>query len=213
MACLKYMIAEIRSKKRFKRRVKLLDGHLIDLHQNTYRFGLDEEDGFLEGSKGELFIGAEKRDAYIVSVSATTPRLLLLSLDKNMGDVIEECELLQDDGFFYEALLARYEVETGEKKHTSLKKVEADFSFADRVLANQYQEITDVISVNTGDLNSYQHSFLPKAAGHDISFLWGPPGTGKTKCLGALVAAFYQAGEKSAIVSNTNKRWIRFFSN
>ena len=73
------MIAEIRSKKRFKRRVRLLDGHLIDLHQNTYRFSLDEEDGFLEGSKGELFIGAEKRDAYIVSVSATTPRLLLIS--------------------------------------------------------------------------------------------------------------------------------------
>ena len=55
-----------------------------------------------------------------------------------------------------------------------MKKVEADFSFADRVLTNQYQEITDVISVNTGDLNSYQHSFLLKAARHDISFLWGP---------------------------------------
>ena len=85
-----------------------------------------------------------------------------------------------------------------------MKKVEGLF-LADRVLTNQYQEITDVISVNTGDLNSYQHSFLLKAARHDISFLWGPPGTGKTKCLGALVAAFYQAGEKSAVVSNTNK--------
>ena len=205
MVCLKHMISEIRAKRRFKTRIKLLDGHLVDFHENTYRFSLDEDETFFEGARVDVFIGDREIRGSIVSVSSAVPRFVLLSLDKNMGEVIEECELQQDDASFYEALLARYEVETGTESHQSVKKVEADFKFADRVLFNDAKKLDHSITINPSDLNSDQHSFLKKALDYDISYLWGPPGTGKTKCLGALIAGFYKEKERSAIVSNTNQ--------
>jgi len=205
MACLKHMISDIRAKRRFKTRIKLINGHLVDFHENTYRFSLDEDETFFEGARVEVFIEKQMIIGSIVSVSTAVPRFVLLSLDKNVGEVIEECELQQDDASFYEALLARYEVETDTEQHKSVKKVEADFKFADRVLVNDGQKLKHSIAINPGDLNSDQHSFLKKALDYDISYLWGPPGTGKTKCLGALISGFYKEKERSAIVSNTNQ--------
>jgi hypothetical protein len=44
-----------------------------------------------------------------------------------------------------------------------------------------------------------------KLPGHDISFLWGPPGTGKTYCLGQMIAAqLVQRSERILLVSSTN---------
>jgi hypothetical protein len=44
-----------------------------------------------------------------------------------------------------------------------------------------------------------------KLPGHDISFLWGPPGTGKTHCLGRMIAAqLVQRSERILLVSSTN---------
>ena len=40
---------------------------------------------------------------------------------------------------------------------------------------------------------------------NSISFLWGPPGTGKTQTLGAGLTYFYDNEERSLITSNTNK--------
>ncbi len=205
MVCLKHMISDIRAKRRFKTRIKLIDGHLIDFHENIYRFALDEDETFFEGARLEVFIEEQMIIGSIVSVSTAVPRFVLLSLDKNVGEAIEECELQQDDASFYEALLARYEVETDTVRHQSVKKVEADFKFADRVIVNDPKKLKHSIEINPGDLNSEQHSFLNKALNYDISYLWGPPGTGKTKCLGALIAGFYEGEERSAIVSNTNQ--------
>ena len=128
-----------------------------------------------------------------------------MALDRDLEETIDECQVQQDDSSFLVSLLARYEVETGEKDHKSIKKVKADFKFADRVIVNEAKRIRHAISVPPSELNSDQYSFVETALSHDISYLWGPPGTGKTKCLGTIIAGFYEVKERSAIVSNTNQ--------
>ena len=59
--------------------------------------------------------------------------------------------------------------------------------------------------VNFLKANGGQRSFVEKAIKHSVSFLWGPPGTGKTQTLGALVSGFYAKDERTLICSNTNQ--------
>lgn len=205
IACLRHMTEETRKKKRFKTRITLLNGRRVDIHRNTYAFALDAEEDVFEDPGVDVHINGIHVPGSIVSITASLPRTLLLALGQDFGESIEECHLQQDNISFLEKLLARYEVETGAKSHGSLRKVEADFSFADRVLLNKPKMLSHKVTIDPGDLNSDQHSFVATALSRDIAYLWGPPGTGKTKCLGALVSGLYEEEERSAIVSNTNK--------
>ncbi len=45
---------------------------------------------------------------------------------------------------------------------------------------------------------------LRKCSGSEVTFLWGPPGTGKTYSIAALVAIFAAANETSLVVSHTH---------
>lgn len=53
-------------------------------------------------------------------------------------------------------------------------------------------------------LNRQQNDARATAASHPVSFLWGPPGTGKTTTLGAIVTDYAQAGQRVLLLSNTN---------
>ncbi len=45
---------------------------------------------------------------------------------------------------------------------------------------------------------------LRRCVGSDLTFLWGPPGTGKTFSIAALVATFAEVGETSLVLSHTH---------
>ena len=53
-------------------------------------------------------------------------------------------------------------------------------------------------------LNPLQSDALRIAATSSVTYIWGPPGTGKTVTMGSLVAALASLGQKVLLVSNTN---------
>ncbi|MCS6803408.1 MAG: AAA domain-containing protein [Dehalococcoidia bacterium] len=59
--------------------------------------------------------------------------------------------------------------------------------------------------VNQGlKANEDQTRALRRSLGSDTTFIWGPPGTGKTYTLALIVEAHYRAGRSVLLVSNTN---------
>ena len=54
------------------------------------------------------------------------------------------------------------------------------------------------------DLNPSQLHAVETSLGSDVCILWGPPGTGKTKTLAALVHEFVLAGKTVLVTSHTN---------
>ena len=42
------------------------------------------------------------------------------------------------------------------------------------------------------------------AIGRNITYIWGPPGTGKTKAIGKIIEELYRSGRTALIVSHTN---------
>lgn len=55
----------------------------------------------------------------------------------------------------------------------------------------------------SGELNASQWKALERLLGSDVHFVWGPPGTGKTRLLGHAVAELAEAG-KVLVVTTTN---------
>ena len=53
-------------------------------------------------------------------------------------------------------------------------------------------------------LTQDQRRAVETCISRDISFVWGPPGTGKTRTLGALIAHYFRQNKRVLVVSNTN---------
>ena len=58
--------------------------------------------------------------------------------------------------------------------------------------------------VNDKPLLKGQDTALKHALEHPITFVWGPPGTGKTKTLSDMVIAFLKQGKRVLMVSQSN---------
>lgn len=62
----------------------------------------------------------------------------------------------------------------------------------------------DLLAGVTDTPNAEQVEAIRKALGSDVTYLWGPPGTGKTTTVACIVEGFYRQGYSVLIVSNTN---------
>jgi DNA replication ATP-dependent helicase Dna2 len=54
------------------------------------------------------------------------------------------------------------------------------------------------------DLNTSQKEAIEKALNQKVTFFWGPPGTGKTKTMGALAASLIQSGKRVLLTALSN---------
>ena len=207
VACLKVLVDEEEKQHQRIKQTLLVNGEKIDANQSIYSFIVDNDLEIIEGSRVKIHLKQKFYEGYIVSISNLTPRVLWLKTETDLGERIAECKITEDISTLHKALLARYEKELDLPSSNTkwLKKIGSDFAFADRVLINKFKKIPFKDPINADGLNSDQYEFISKALEHDISFLWGPPGTGKTKCMSGLISIFYDIPERTIIGSNTNQ--------
>jgi hypothetical protein len=127
--------------------------------------------------------------------------VLVLALETDLGPKIAAARLLADDAFLIEHLIERLEkIRTG--------KMEFHQQSAERVLGLLPVKTADAepdpAVWNGCSLNPDQIAAVRRSLGSDSTYLWGPPGTGKTTTLAHIVEAHYRAGRSVLLVSNTN---------
>jgi hypothetical protein len=127
---------------------------------------------------------------------------LVVSFDEDLGTSIDICVLRIDNTAMIDALADRLEkVRSGE--------VELNLTLADNVLDNSGDKVSVTVVGNSpnsyADLNAQQKTVVDHAAANDVTYLWGPPGTGKTSSLSAINEFLFGAGKRILICSNTNQ--------
>lgn len=164
----------------------------------AYQFDFAEEANLFEGAKVDVHVGSQ---AVQGSIAAVMQGQIIVSLASDYGEEIRNCVLKIDNTALLQALAERLKkIESGEDNN-----FRADF--AEQVIKNNWvaQRPAPIPAVKSRNLNSEQIEFIQVALSNDISWLWGPPGTGKTQALSALTELFYQEGRRVLICSNTNQ--------
>lgn len=122
-----------------------------------------------------------------------------LEFSKDEGKVIPEVFLEWENDF----VLRRTEdhLHTLEDKWEDIPQLdlllnpEARFDVAGTQVTSRFDDLR----------NESQIDAIQKALNNNITFIWGPPGTGKTATIGYIIANFLRLGQRVLFVSNTNR--------
>lgn len=169
--------------------------------QYLYAFPFDGEITATDDSPVRIVAGNEEADGTVVS---TGEGIITIALDRDLGPTIAMARVVLDDSFLIARLKDRLE-EAQAGKVPIFDPIPADRVLGLATSKSGYIQPDPRLTADPGgDLNDEQRRAVGRALASETVYLWGPPGTGKTKTLASIVDAYYRAGKSVLLVSNTN---------
>lgn len=197
---LRALVAELRKKTKVGQQIQLQDGIRVQLdgEDPAYQFRWTGDEELFEGANVKAIADGVHAEGRLVSITA---QQLIVVLNADLGGRIRQCTLFIDNTAMLEALANRLK-EIAEKKPATF-----NLGIAEDAVENRGEEapIATVASEFLDGLLPLQADAVRSAAGNEVAYLWGPPGTGKTQTLSALVRHLFADGKRILIASNTNQ--------
>ncbi len=142
----------------------------------------------------ELTSVKHKLDATIVSVDEN--QMIKIKVKEPLTEEIYRINMEFDPSFLLSALSDCIE-KTEAEKNPIVK------SLLKRIPVNRSIKV-ESDNIEYEDLNRSQVKAIKYAESKQISFIWGPPGTGKTYTLSKIISRAYQRDEKVLVLSTSN---------
>lgn len=200
---------ERREHRAARRERRVVNGRRISAERGRfcYRFDLQGEADLAEDTHLHLIVGDSVYNAAVLQCSGPSPfhsgmRSVTVSLSVDLGSKINSAHIGSEDQDLLQALILRLK---------SLRDSEGvsgwNEDLAHGVLSLKSMKRAD--STLAGfkppeDLTPDQGQALLRCMSQPITYLWGPPGTGKTVLLAALALNLYRENKRVLIVSHTN---------
>lgn len=161
-----------------------------------YIFLLDTELNIPSDTPAQLRIDKDSHETIILSVQGFE---ITLGIQDDLGPFIPKAVLSLSAYYLLEQLQRRLdEIRTG--------VLPAERDMCMRLFAFQanvpFPNVKPAASL--GDLNREQMEAVNLSLGQRVTFIWGPPGTGKTRTIGALVRELVRRGDRVLVTSHTN---------
>ncbi len=163
-----------------------------------YRFVVTEELNLRDETPVRMTV--ENQDIQGTLVSFRNG-VLIVSAGKMLGDKIASATLVAQDSFLLERLVERLQKVLKGDKSFNLERAEQIFTPGAWQVSNKEPRLH---GVSDEKMNPSQEEAVLTALGSNTTFIWGPPGTGKTTTLARIVEEHYRAGRSVLLVSNTN---------
>lgn len=158
-----------------------------------YRFETDFETHVDTDAEIEVFVRGNNASGKIISIE---DKVIRVELQRNIGSHIPEARLIISSYYLLERLKERM-LEDEPKSNLGDKLFNITASYKGQALQAKN-------SVSTEQLNDYQNEALNSALENDITYIWGPPGTGKTQTIASIIDAFNNNGLSVLLLSHTN---------
>lgn len=146
-------------------------------------------------SPGELVVPGRANPARINIVSVDGLNITPSSAE-DLGQFVGQASLRSDIAFLMERLIDRLEELEGEPNPDGerILRIPDDTGTPAELAASKA----------TGELDEDQLRAVASAVGRSTTFVWGPPGTGKTRLIGVLGAYLVESDRSLLMVSHTN---------
>ncbi len=195
------LVSDMRRNRQGARQITLEGGVRVPLDRGHggYSFPFTEDADLFEDARVDLRVGAQRIDGQIVSVSSGK---IIIAVEEDLGETIAHCILSIDNTALLEVLRERLEKAGAGGRALNTK-------LADSVVSNSDQGLSVAPSPSSTNfkegLNESQNRALGLALANEVTYLWGPPGTGKTRVLGILIKELFDRNKRVLICSNTNQ--------
>jgi superfamily I DNA and/or RNA helicase/predicted nucleic acid-binding Zn ribbon protein len=192
------LIKEMKSDKSSVKHITLESGRSLNVEgkMGIYQFPFDGEGELFEGANVIGLLDGVRANGQIVSV---LPGSIVISFQGDLPSFVAKCDIRVDNTAMLQSLREKLAlVEKGEL-------AEFNTTMADAVIHNEGEENPPESFEGFSDLNEKQREAVARTLGNSIQYLWGPPGTGKTQTISALIQIFMERGKKALLCSNTNQ--------
>ncbi len=186
----KALQAEIMHLKKYESTKYLINnGHLVTKDKNfTYFFETYAPVRIPVGSLVKVEWGGIKTGGKILSSEGKN---VIISCEQSLGDIITEAYIFHDPWELLDQLIQRLEeIKESKKKRARIKR-----------LMNP-----DMMTKHpTNIIKSNVHELILRSKYNPVTFVWGPPGTGKTYTLARVAANKYFKKKKVLLLSHSNQ--------
>ncbi|MEP0872763.1 DEAD/DEAH box helicase family protein [Trichocoleus desertorum AS-A10] len=174
--------------------------------KHLYSFTTDTEIRFPDDTPVDLVHQKQRYPGILLSIEGFD---LLIAIEKNIGEQVPSARMTTEPWFLLQELQKRLDTATASKNANRQLAVDLLSSSTKSASTNnsQFSDFAPRIEAQiqqTLKYNSYQAEAITHTLQHPVSFIWGPPGTGKTSTLGLTVASLVHAGESVLVLAHSN---------
>jgi hypothetical protein len=181
------------------RSVSLADGKRIAATGAMFQYVFRIENALnLPGDAPGDLIVAEKAPipVSVVSVEGLT---ITLSTQQDIGQFVPTARLQSDLTFLLQKLISRIE----DIAVKNAPNPTGNRMLGEGVVSGAPDPLPD-LQYPKWSPNQGQREAIASAVGRNMTFIWGPPGTGKSQTIGAIVGELFHRGRSVLLVSHTN---------
>lgn len=180
----------------------LRDGQLVDTDGGNfiYEFVTDTPIELDNDTPINIRYGSESITGSIIAVNGLK---VLLGLNENLGNKIPEVVIIASPYFLLELLQERIDDIESKKFSFNADLAMKVFSFQESNVDKDDNFLTPFNDMEP-TISGEQREALAKSLGSEVTFIWGPPGTGKTTTLSYLANELLLRDKSILLVSHTN---------
>ena len=176
----------------------LFGGRQIESHgaDYWYRFNVEYVPSLPADTPCKLVIGKEQFDVTVISFEENS---VVISARTPLPDTIGKARLENGATVLMERLIKCIEENAEKENPAGNRMLPSEGGVYPVKKIFEYSDLT----LNVGNTQS-QNNAIISAISNDITYVWGPPGTGKTTVIGQIIDELYKHDRSVLVVSHTN---------
>lgn len=176
------------------------NGVLINSMGNLfiYKFELENSEDVPDDTIVDVLLNRRRQKATIISSRGIE---MMIAFENNIGDSIEQVTIEISNASLLISLKQLLEKIRNNVIQINENIILKLFGLINPLISNHNNIFLPPLDFN---LDDYQKDAINNSVNTEVSFIWGPPGTGKTIVIAILTKMFVENGHSVLVTSNTN---------